>query len=60
MPNNLRPCFAPKSNEESAVSIRDLSSLSSNNNSLARLTQEERETVIQQFVKQGQGTNNCI
>ena len=58
LPNNLRPYFAPKSNEESAVSIRDLSSLSSNNNSLARLTQEERETVIQQFVKQGQGTNN--
>ena len=55
LPNNLRPHVAPKNNEDTLLSIRDASSLSSNNNSLARLTQEERETVIQQFVRQGCG-----
>ena len=56
-PNNLRP-HAPKNNEDStAVSNRDASSLSSNNNSFARLTQEEREVVVQQFIRQGRGTN---
>ena len=53
---------APKNKDETVTSTstvmmmsnREVSSLSSNN-SLAGLTQEEREVVIQQFVRQGRG-----